>query len=102
MNGYAKIKIINTHNPKSRSVDFSADNVSSFLQTPKKPTKNTDSDHTSKAQEESNQIKATNTKYTKTTQESLQDEEYGNGGSFGMVLKKVSQFLRLQLDFSLQ
>ncbi|KAK4605341.1 hypothetical protein RGQ29_013420 [Quercus rubra] len=88
MNGYAKIKIINTHNPKSRSVDFSADNVSSFLQTPKKPTKNTDSDHTSKAQEESNQIKATNTKYTKTTQESLQDEEYGNGGSFGMVLKK--------------
>ncbi|KAL0013119.1 hypothetical protein SO802_000188 [Lithocarpus litseifolius] len=87
MNGYAKIKIINTHNPKSRSVDFSADNVSSFPQTPKEHTKNTDSDHTSKAQE-SNQIKRTNTKYTKATQESLQDEEYGNGGSFGMVLKK--------------
>lgn len=83
MNGYAKIKIINTRNPKSRSVDFSADNVSSFLQTPK----NADSDHTSKAQE-SNQIKGTNTKYTKATQESLQDEEYGNGGSFGMVLRK--------------
>uniref|UniRef100_A0A2N9EJN9 Uncharacterized protein n=2 Tax=Fagus sylvatica TaxID=28930 RepID=A0A2N9EJN9_FAGSY len=45
------------------------------------------SDHTSKHQE-TNQIKDTNTKKTK-TQESLEDED-GNGESFGMVLMSRS------------
>ena len=73
----ANIRIINSR--KSKSVDFS--DASLF------PTKNTDSDHTSKHQE-TNQIKDTNTKKTK-TQESLEDED-GNGESFGMVLMSRS------------